>query len=64
MPRTVAPCKGCNDRNVGCHSICTKYKEYERTNEFEREAIRNTSGYVIPKGSWTGDEGLVKRHKR
>lgn len=22
------PCKGCEDRFVGCHSTCDRYKEY------------------------------------
>lgn len=63
MPRQTAPCKDCKDRNVGCHSTCQKYIEFQRINEQEREAIRRTAGYVIPKGSWTGDEGLVKWRK-
>lgn len=24
----LAPCKDCPDRYVGCHSKCTKYKEF------------------------------------
>lgn len=63
MPRTTSPCKDCINRVVGCHSVCEQYKQFQCINEQEREAIRQTTGYVIPKGSWTGDEGLVKRRK-
>ena len=27
--RTAPPCKGCEDRVVGCHSRCDKYKEWK-----------------------------------
>lgn len=27
-----APCKGCEDRQVGCHIDCPKYKEYHDKN--------------------------------
>lgn len=23
------PCKGCNDRNMGCHSTCKKYLDWK-----------------------------------
>lgn len=25
---TKCPCKGCNDRKVGCHEQCEKYKSW------------------------------------
>lgn len=25
-----APCKGCEERQVGCHSKCTKYKQFKQ----------------------------------
>ena len=25
---TYCPCKGCEDRHVGCHASCGKYAEY------------------------------------
>lgn len=25
----LAPCKGCTDRALHCHSNCTKYKQYK-----------------------------------
>jgi hypothetical protein len=34
--KNIAPCKGCTDRTVGCHSVCKLYATYkeEKTNEF------------------------------
>ena len=26
---TNAPCRGCEDRVVGCHSTCPRYKEFK-----------------------------------
>lgn len=34
-----APCKDCTDRQLGCHSVCEKYKEYAKQNE-ERRKLR------------------------
>lgn len=28
MPRTKSPCQHCEDRTVGCHSTCEKYKAF------------------------------------
>lgn len=25
-----APCKGCSDRNIGCHSTCASYISYKK----------------------------------
>ncbi len=34
MNGTIAPCKGCPDRVLGCHDHCPKYKEFKK--EIER----------------------------
>lgn len=26
--KEIAPCKDCNDRSVGCHSSCERYKKW------------------------------------
>ena len=31
----VAPCKGCPDRVLGCHTLCAKYHDYRRYKERE-----------------------------
>lgn len=34
--KTIAPCKDCSDRCVGCHATCNKYIEW-KTREQERK---------------------------
>ena len=36
-----APCRGCDKRQVGCHSTCEDYISYEKKNTARRDAIRN-----------------------
>lgn len=49
MTRVKAPCKGCSERHVGCHSTCEKYqafrKEADRLRE-ERLVQRKISDYI------------------
>lgn len=33
-----SPCKKCQDRFLGCHDKCTKYQDYNKTLQHEREA--------------------------
>lgn len=33
----MAPCKGCADREIGCHGKCTKYATYKAGLEKARE---------------------------
>lgn len=35
-----SPCKGCNDRRLGCHADCKAYSEWAADNEAERQALR------------------------
>ena len=37
MINKVPPCKGCQDREVGCHGKCTKYIEWNKQVEEIRE---------------------------
>lgn len=39
-----APCKGCTERILGCHSTCEKYAKYKRLTK------RNTCYYYKQKG--------------
>lgn len=34
------PCLNCNERTVGCHSTCSKYKEFRKFKDEENEKIR------------------------
>ena len=35
----VAPCLGCPDRTVGCHTKCLKYADYVRRAEIWRKYL-------------------------
>lgn len=37
---TAAPCKGCTDRKLHCHSSCKRYMEYLVVHKQEREQIQ------------------------
>lgn len=30
MAKLFAPCKGCEQREIGCHSSCGRYREYRQ----------------------------------
>lgn len=32
MNKPIVPCKGCEEREVGCHGICEKYKLFQKEN--------------------------------
>ena len=62
------PCKGCIDRQPGCHDKCDKYKAFND----EREAIRNKRHVNVESrayacdGSmrnWKNKKGLKKKVK-
>ena len=36
-----APCKNCLDRELGCHSTCEKYIQFQVDNRAETEARRS-----------------------
>lgn len=35
----IAPCKDCEDRELGCHSKCEKYIEYKKCSDLKKEEI-------------------------
>ena len=35
-----APCKGCEDREIGCHSHCDRYAEFRKVVDEKREMIK------------------------
>ena len=44
----IAPCKGCEDRVVGCHATCDRYKAYheknmERIKAKEKQRVINSN---------------------
>ncbi len=42
----VYPCKGCESREVGCHSFCEKYKEAKKMNNRIKWRRRIRSEYA------------------
>ena len=49
--RTKAPCRGCTERVMGCHSTCESYQEFLEAHAMEREQIyqgRNEHRQVCP----------------
>ena len=52
--RTEPPCKGCEERKVGCHSVCDGYKkwqEYESAKRIEAHRLHRSEAeardYVV-----------------
>ncbi len=45
MQNKVAPCKGCEDRNTGCHDRCARYAEFkanlQKVKDLEKEYKRS-----------------------
>ena len=37
------PCKGCEDRVIGCHATCERYIEWKMLVDLEREAMNEQS---------------------
>ena len=38
--RVQAPCKDCSNRELGCHSTCEKYIQYQKDNIAESQVRR------------------------
>jgi len=56
--KSVCPCRGCEDRQVGCHSKCEGYKEWASKHEKLKEKERSSKVYVS--SGW----GYIPRKKR
>ena len=39
------PCKGCTDREVGCHSSCSGYKEWKAEWDRNRDTINKAKTF-------------------
>ncbi|WP_455256740.1 hypothetical protein [Peptoniphilus asaccharolyticus] len=45
----IAPCKNCEEREVGCHSNCKRYIEYDKTMDHIRDSRKKLvelEGYI------------------
>lgn len=38
---SICPCKGCNRRNVDCHSHCRRYTFWRKGHELKHQLERN-----------------------
>lgn len=48
----IAPCKGCPDRHLYCHSECDKYKEYaieKRRVNREKQKLNDINAFFLGK---------------
>lgn len=54
VKKNNAPCFGCVDRRVGCHSGCEKYSKYTQTINSQKEErysrIKKNSDYYSVRG--------------
>lgn len=37
----ICPCKGCTDREIGCHSKCSEYNEWKTEWDKRREDVQS-----------------------
>lgn len=54
-----APCKDCTDRDVGCHSVCEKYKAFDKERK-EFLAMRS----AILQEEYAYIQATMKRNRR
>ena len=45
-PKTKAPCADCKDRQVGCHSHCSKYCDWINEYHQRKNAIRKHNNTI------------------
>lgn len=43
MRPSTAPCKGCEDRKVGCHAACLRYLDWKEKTNMAKTPMRNES---------------------
>lgn len=59
-----APCLGCGERHIGCHSECGRYKEYTEWNAAHRKKItdQKTAQRTISEVKTEGMKRMQRRH--
>ena len=57
-----APCKGCTDRVLHCHSTCTKYKQYKFLIEAQNKQRR--AEYEAKNFAFEEKEKVRERYRR
>lgn len=53
----IFSCKDCQDRYVGCHSKCEKYKAKKELHEKRKQEYKDNTNPVITRCSFMGDPG-------
>ena len=57
---TRVPCKGCGERNPGCHDKCEKYLSYREEIEKEKQA---RADYYLARGGFTPTKYYGHKYK-
>lgn len=55
----IAPCKGCEERTIYCHTTCEKYKEFR---EFREQVLADKYKYI--EGKYTSRSAMAKERKK
>lgn len=62
----IAPCKDCQEKELGCHDRCEKYQAFRtERKEFNSQmtALSNYNAYVTGRKAWIRDN-IDKKKKR
>jgi len=55
----IAPCKGCDERHIGCHSDCEKYREFRVQQD---DVIKAKAKYL--EGLYTSQNAKKQQRKK
>ncbi len=58
----LCPCKGCQDRSVGCHAKCDSYKEWKR--EVDDIRVKKQEAKLLNDALHPKKKIVTKRRKR
>lgn len=64
MPRPKSPCYGCEDRKVGCHSVCDKYIQFHEARIAESKHLYFTNKSAILANDYLSKEKLKYTKRR
>lgn len=58
----ICPCKGCDDRHVGCHSKCELYLKWNEEHLAKKKEINLKRGEEID--FWRAKRDIIERTKK
>lgn len=66
MSNMITTCKDCQDRAIGCHSVCERYIKQKAEHDLDAERIRNLKIQDYEFKKLAGDHRYkrVKRKRR